>query len=254
LAEILLTNDDGVHSSGILALAESLSRLGRVTIVAPDREVSASSQSLTLNRPIRYEELAPGKYAVDGTPTDCVILAVHYLLPVRPDLVISGINRGPNLGRDISYSGTVAGAVEAANHDIPAFAISLAARKDFRFEQSAQFAATLAERMLSEPLGADTVLNVNVPETSIRGVRITVQGRRNIRNLVVENCDPRGRKYFWFGQDLPQPDTEVHPAADFVAVQEGYISITPLRLDRTSYDVADSISHWPETLFKAVSV
>jgi 5'-nucleotidase len=254
LAEILLTNDDGIHSSGILALAESLSRLGRVTIVAPDREVSASSQSLTLNRPIRYEELAPGRYAVDGTPTDCVILGVHYLLPVRPDLVISGINRGPNLGRDISYSGTVAGAVEAANHDIPAFAISLAARKDFRFEQSAQFAAMLAEKMLAESLSADTVLNVNVPETAIRGVRITVQGRRNIRDLVVENCDPRGRKYFWFDQDLTQPNKDEHPAADFVAVQEGYISITPLRLDRTSYDAAESISHWPETLFKAVSV
>jgi 5'-nucleotidase len=254
LAEILLTNDDGIYAAGILALADSVARLGRVTIVAPDRERSATSQSLTLNQPIRYEEVAPARYAVEGTPTDCVILAIHYLLPVKPDLVISGINRGPNLGGDIGYSGTVAGAVEAANHEISAFAISLAARKEFHFEQAAQFAATLAEKLLSEPTGADAVYNVNVPPNPIKGVHITCQGRRNVRNLIVENLDPRGRKYFWFDQDLSLPNKEENPAADYVAIREGYISITPLRMDRTDYDAAESISHWPETLFKAASV
>jgi 5'-nucleotidase len=254
LPEILLTNDDGVHSAGILILAEWVSTLGRVTIVAPDRERSATSQSLTLHRPIRYEEVAERRYAVEGTPTDCIILAVHHLLSGKPDLVISGINRGPNLGGDIGYSGTVAGAMEAANHDIPAFAVSLAARQDFRFEQAAQFAAVLAEKLLSERTGTDTILNVNVPPGEIKGVRITCQGKRNVRNLIVENLDPRGRKYFWFDQDLSLPSPEENPAADYVAIREGNVSITPLRMDRTGYDAAESMSDWPEILFKAASV
>ena len=133
MVEILLTNDDGIGSAGILALADSLTRLGRVTVVAPDRERSATSQALTLSRPIRYQELSTGKYSVDGTPTDCVIFALHYLLKFKPDLVVSGINHGPNLGRDIGYSGTVAGAIEGSNHDIPAFAISLAGGADDGF-------------------------------------------------------------------------------------------------------------------------
>jgi 5'/3'-nucleotidase len=250
LAEILLTNDDGVHAPGIVILADALSKVGRVTVVAPDREKSASSQSLTLHDPIRCDAVAERRYSVSGTPSDCVILALHYLLPKRPDLVISGINRGPNLGRDIGYSGTVAGAVEGANHDIPAFAVSLAMSTEYQYEAAAQFSASLAEKMLESPLPKGSILNVNVPAPPIKGVRITVQGKRNIRNLIVENTDPRGRKYFWLDQDLHMPEAEENPASDYLAVTEGYVSLTPLRIDRTNYDLAETMATWPAPLFK----
>ena len=152
MAEILLTNDDGVHSSGITSLADSLASTGHVTTVAPDQEMSASSQSLTLIRPIRYDKIGPDRYSVEGTPTDCVIMALNYILPLRPDLVISGINKGPNLGHDIAYSGTVAGAMEAARHGVQAVAVSLATRNTFVFEDAAQFATILAQRLLKQPL------------------------------------------------------------------------------------------------------
>ena len=251
MVEILLTNDDGIGSAGILALADSLTRLGRVTVVAPDRERSATSQALTLSRPIRYQELSTGKYSVDGTPTDCVIFALHYLLKFKPDLVVSGINHGPNLGRDIGYSGTVAGAIEGSNHDIPAFAISLAGGFDDGFRTAAEFAAILAEKLLTASLSTEVVFNVNVPGGNIQGARITFQGRRNIRNIIVENYDPRGRKYFWLDQDLSLPNKEEDPAADYVAVSQGYISVTPIRTDRTGYDVAEKISDWPNALFRS---
>jgi len=250
LAAILLTNDDGVHSPGILILAEALSGVAGVTIVAPDREKSATSQSLTLHDPIRCEAVAEGRYSVSGTPTDCVILALHYLLPARPDLVVSGINRGPNLGRDIGYSGTVAAAIEGANHDIPAFAISLATWTDFQYQGAAQFAACLARRILDSPLPRGSILNVNVPVAPVKGVRITCQGKRNIRNLVVENTDPRGRKYFWLDQDLHLPEAEENPASDYLAVAEGYVSLTPLRIDRTNYDLAEAMASWPASFSK----
>ena len=250
MAEILLTNDDGVHSPGILSLAEALSRVGRVTVVAPDRERSATSQSLTLHDPIRCEAVAEGRYSVSGTPTDCVILALHHLLPTRPDLVVSGINRGPNLGKDIGYSGTVAGAVEGANHDIPAFAISLATWNAFQYDAAAQFAATLAEKILESPLPQGSILNVNVPAAPLKGVRITCQGKRNIRNLIVESKDPRGRKYFWLDQDLNLPEAEENPASDYLAVAEGYVSLTPLKIDRTNYDLAEAMASWPASHFK----
>jgi len=252
LAEILVTNDDGVHSPGILILAEALSRLGRVTVAAPDREKSATSQSLTLHDPIRCEAVGEGRYSVSGTPTDCVILALHHLLPKHPDLVVSGINRGPNLGRDIGYSGTVAGAVEAANHDISAFAVSLATWTEFQYETAAQFAASLAEKILESPLPQGSILNVNVPAVPIKGVRITCQGKRNVRNLIVENTDPRGRKYFWLDQDLHLPEAEEHPASDYLAVAEGYVSVTPLKIDRTNFDLAEAMATWPASLFKEV--
>ncbi len=250
MAEILVTNDDGVHSEGIISLATALSSLGRVTTVAPAREMSATSQSLTLHHPIRYQELGPGRYSVEGTPTDCVILALHHILPSRPDIVVSGINTGPNLGRDIGYSGTVAGAVEAANHDIPAFAISLGARNHLRYKEAALFAASLAERILNEPLPAGTILNVNVPPGEIKGVRITCQGHRNIRNLVVESRDPRGRNYYWFDQELSIAESERDSALDYAAGAAGLVSITPLKIDRTGFDVAETIAHWPGALFK----
>ncbi len=251
MAEILITNDDGIQSPGIQVLARALSKIGRITIVAPDREKSASSQSLTLHHPIRYEKIAPGQYSVEGTPTDCVILAIHHILQLKPDLVISGINRGPNLGQDVGYSGTVAGAIEGANHQIQSFAVSLASRKQSTFESAARVAVSLAEKLIEKPLPPGSILNVNVPEEPLRGARITCQGNRHIRNLVLQHQDPRGRSYFWFDQDeLIQG--EENPASDYAAVAEGFVSLTPLKIDRTNYDLAASLSDWPATLFKEV--
>jgi 5'-nucleotidase len=250
LAEILLTNDDGIYSEGINVLAEALSLVGRVIVVAPDRERSASSQSLTLHRPIRYQEIGPRRYSVEGTPTDCIIIALHHILPALPDLVVSGINKGANLGHDIGYSGTVSAAMEAANYDISSFAISLASRQEFKFNEAGQFAVALAEKILSNPLPPGLILNVNVPNHEIKGVRITRQGHRNVRNLIVENIDPRGRKYFWLDQELEPEGRQGSPDSDYMAINEGYISVTPLRIDRTGIDMVDKIERWPETLFK----
>ncbi len=250
LARVLLTNDDGIHSPGIIALENAFSQLAEVTVVAPNREMSATSHSLTIHRPVRYEEVGSHKFAVDGTPADCVLLALNYLLPAKPDLVVSGINKGPNLGRDIGYSGTVAAAIEAAYHDIPAFAISLATRTELRFEEAAQFAVSLASKMQNEPLAAGILLNVNVPPGEIRGMRITHQGRRNIQNLVIEERDPRGRKYFWFDQRFDSSQTDDDPASDYAAIAAHYVSITPIEVDRTGYGLAENIAHWPDSLSK----
>ena len=246
MAEILLTNDDGVHSPGVTSLARALSLLGRVTTVAPDREMSASSQSITLWRPVRYEEIGPDRYSVEGTPADCVIIALNHILPRRPDLVISGINRGANLGHDIAYSGTVAGAMEAARHGVQAAAISLATRDNFVFEEAAQFTAHLAEQLLKRSLPEGFILNVNVPGRGWQGVRVTRQGPYQIRNLVVEKRDPRGRKYFWLDQELEPQALPVDGDSDHAAVRSGCISITPLKLDQTAFGLSAEVSSWAE--------
>lgn len=250
MAEILLTNDDGIHSPGIQALAEAISAVGRVTVVAPDRERSATSAALTLHFPLRYEEIGPGRFSVEGTPTDCVIIGLRQILPALPELVISGINKGPNLGHDVAYSGTVSAASEGANQDVSSFAISLDAWKDYSFDCAAQFAASLARKLLDEPLPSGVILNVNVPSRQIRGVRITHQGRRNVRNIFVENIDPRGRKYFWLDQEMEGEPQQDGDDSDFDAVSSGYISITPLRIDRTDYSFARKLKSWPDSLFR----
>jgi 5'/3'-nucleotidase len=250
LKQILLTNDDGVHSAGLLALAKVFSSVGTVTLVAPDRERSASSQSLSLHRPVRFEEITPGRFAVEGTPTDCVLIALHHIMRFQPDLVISGINRGWNLGHDIAYSGTVSAALEAANHDIPAVAVSMATWDELELKDAAEFVLTLAKRMWSEPLVRDHILNVNVPNGEVRGVQLTRQGHRNVRTVVVENKDPRGRKYFWFDQELQTEGLDDGPDVDYMAVKAGYISVTPLRIDRTAQDCIGQLAAWPEALFK----
>ncbi|HVN79836.1 MAG TPA: 5'/3'-nucleotidase SurE [Terriglobia bacterium] len=249
MPEILLTNDDGIQSAGIVALAEAVSAVGRVTVVAPDRERSASSASLTLHLPLRYEEVGPGRFSVEGTPTDCVIIGLHQILPSLPDLVISGINKGANLGHDVAYSGTVSAASEGANQGIPSFAISLAAREEFRFEEAAQFAAILAERIVKEGLPSGVILNVNVPGQEILGVRVTRQGHRNVRNIFVENMDPRGRRYFWLDQEMETETQRGSVDSDYMAVNSGFISITPLKLDRTDYGCARRIKAWSDILF-----
>ncbi len=227
---ILVSNDDGVHSAGIAALAEALRDLGQVVVVAPDRERSAVSHSLTLHRPLRVEEIGPGRYAVDGTPTDCVNLGVNGILPRRPALVVSGINKGANLGDDVTYSGTVSAAMEGTLLGLPAFAVSLLGRGDFRFEVAARFARRLAAWVLERGLPSDTLLNVNIP-APLDGAPI--------RGFALTKVDPRGKKYYWIGGDeLAFEDAE---GTDFHAVSHGLISVTPIHLDLTNYKSFDAL-------------
>ena len=242
---ILATNDDGVYSPGLKILANALKHLGEVWVVAPDRERSAVSHSLTLHRPLLVEEVMDKVYSVNGTPTDCVNVAVHGILPERPGLVVSGINKGGNLGDDVTYSGTVSAALEAAIMGIPAIAFSMAAREDFLFQTGADYAARLAGQVIRDGLKRDTLLNVNVPNMSpdeIKGVKITRQGRRVYGGSVLERIDPRGKKYYWIGGDT---DNWVNdPLADHEAVRAGYISVTPLTLDLTDHGYLDKIKGW----------
>ena len=241
---ILVTNDDGIHTPGIAVLAQALATLGRVVIVAPDRERSAAGHSLTLHAPLRAEELRTDVFAVDGTPTDCVNLGIHGLLPARPDLVVSGINRGGNLGDDITYSGTVSAAMEATLMGVPAFAVSLDGDR-FQTEDfvvAARFSLELARKVAHQGLPADTFLNVNIPPGVPLGVSLTRQGKRRYADLVVEKLDPRGRKYYWIGGGMASfHDVE---GTDFHAVSLGYISVTPLHLDLTNYRSFDALSTW----------
>ena len=239
MSVILVSNDDGVHSEGLHSLVEALRPLGDIVAVAPDREQSACSHSLTMHRPLRLRSAGKGFYAVDGTPTDCILLGVNRVLDgVLPDLVVSGINKGANLGDDISYSGTVSAAMEGALLGIPSFAISLNARRDFHFDSAAGFARYLAETLLNGSSESGFLLNVNVPNVrreEIRGVRITRQGKRVYTGAVVEKTDPRGEKYYWIGID--EPSFQRMQDSDIEAVlEEQCISITPLKMDLTDYD------------------
>ncbi|WP_305041605.1 5'/3'-nucleotidase SurE [Geoalkalibacter sp.] len=244
---ILVTNDDGIHAPGLAALAEELGRLGQVAVVAPDRERSATGHSLTLHSPLRAEEIRPQWFAIDGTPTDCVNLGIHGLFRERPALVVSGINRGSNMGDDITYSGTVAAAMEATLMGVPAFAVSLAvvSEQQADYRPAARFSAHLAQALLERGLPRDTFFNVNVPclkDEQLRGARLTRQGKRIYGDLVIENTDPRGRKYYWIGAgDLDFKDIE---GTDFHAVHRGFVSLTPLHLDLTNYSSFDALSTW----------
>ena len=240
---ILITNDDGFGAEGLRALEESLADLGTVWVVAPDREQSGQGHALTLNHPLRYERRSSNRFAVQGTPTDCIYLGVHRILDARPKIVVSGVNRGYNLGEDITYSGTVSAAFEATLISVPAFAISQETGEDGPiFEAAARFARTLTQEILRRGLPADTLLNVNVPRTPPRGVRITRQGKRLYPGGVIERLDPKGRKYYWIGG--APAEWEDDPASDFAALADGFISVTPLHLDLTHYKVIDEVRRW----------
>ena len=243
---ILVTNDDGVHAPGIKALAAALLPLGEVYVVAPDREVSACAQSLTLKHPLRAERVADKVFAVDGTPADCVNLALVKLLPRRPDLVASGINRGANLGEDVFYSGTVGGAREGTFFGVPSIAFSLAVRADAEFEAAGAFAARLAGLVLEKGLPERTLLNVNVPPGTPAGVAVTVQGRREHEGTIFEGLDPRRRTYYWIeeGTDKWLSDE----MSDIHAVRGGLISVTPLQSDTTHHAVMPAFKAWEELL------
>jgi 5'-nucleotidase len=234
LPSILVTNDDGIAAPGLHALARELATVGEVTLIAPDREQSAASHALTLHRPLRVNRQAERVFSVDGTPTDCINLGILNLLAVRPRLVVSGINRGMNLGDDITYSGTVAAAFEGTLLGVPSFAVSQEAKPgETDFNTAARYAALLARRVLDSPLPAGTLLNVNVPRGEPKGTRLTRQGRRTYHQGVVERTDPSGRRYYWLGGIPPEWDED--PDSDFAAIREGFVSLTPLHLDLTHY-------------------
>lgn len=235
---ILVTNDDGVYSEGIRLLAAELARLGEVVVVAPDREQSATGHSLTLSRPLRMQPLQDGWYAVDGTPTDCVNLAVLALLrDTPPDLVVSGINFGLNVGDDVTYSGTVSATFEGSILGLPSIAFSQEVSEGFSFERAARLAGRLVEELIAEPMPPGMLLNVNFPAGEPRGVVFSRLGKRVYRQSVIEKVDPRGRKYYWIAGT---PEWQEDPDTDHGAVQNGCISVTPLHLDLTDYRGLDT--------------
>ena len=233
---VLLTNDDGYFSPGISALAARLRPDFEVRIVAPDRERSANSLSLTLRRPLRLFKVRPGVHAVDGTPADCIYLALKGVLPRRPDLLISGMNLGPNLGeQDIAYSGTVAAAIQGTFLGIPSVAVSLIpdACGNFILGPAAAFVAAAARRLLAKPLPPGVTLNINIPPPPVRGVRVSGLGRKRYEPEIVEKKDPRGRRYYWIGTSDPEASGDAR--SDVRAIADGFISLTPLHTDLTDY-------------------
>jgi 5'-nucleotidase len=237
---ILVTNDDGIYSEGLRKLATALREIGEVFIVAPDREQSAASHALTLNRPLRILEIEQREWIVDGTPTDCVNLAILYILKDRrPDLICSGINFGPNLGDDVTYSGTISAAFEGSLLRIPSIAFSALIGEHFSFGRCAEFAGRLVRELMSRHTDPGVILNVNFPVEDFRGVRITHLGKRTYAEGVIERLDPRGRKYFWIGGQPPVWTR--NPGSDFDAVESGFVSITPLHLDLTHHQSVDPL-------------
>lgn len=241
---VLLSNDDGVHAAGLRALASAFDG-EEVWTVAPDREQSASSHAISLHRPLRMNEVGPRRFAVDGTPTDAVYMGLNLVLrDARPDVVVSGVNHGPNLGNDVLYSGTVAAAMEAALLGVHAIAVSLAGPPPHEFEHAARFAAALARRVVERPPPAPLLLNVNVPPGPVRGYRFVRLGRRTYGNEVVEKLDPRGRKYYWIGGE-GGPTNEDIPGSDCnAALRERLVSVTPLHLDSTHDAVLAELRNW----------
>jgi len=244
--DILLTNDDGINSEGLHILKKSLCKLGKVTIIAPDRERSACGHSLTLTHPIRVEEIEEDTFVTDGTPADCINISVLGILPKKPNLIISGINPSPNLGEDVTYSGTVAAAMEGTLLNIPSFSISIGAYSDIKFDFAAEFACKIANFILGRGLPHHTFLNINVPNLpaeKIKGVAITHLGKRTYCEELVKRIDPRGKVYYWIGSK-GVVDEEGEEGTDVRAIKEDKISITPLHLDLTNYAVIPEIKKW----------
>src|SRR5947207_8894311 len=244
MTRILLTNDDGIHSQGLIKLEEALKDIGDVYVVAPASEMSGASHSLTLARPLRIRQLDERHWTVDGTPTDCITLALNKILPDKelPNICASGINHGGNLGDDATYSGTVAGALEATILGVPGIAVSLVAREHFDFSEAARFAFLAVRKILSEGLPEGTLLNINVPLGEVKGVRVTRQGIKNARPVITEHIDPRGKPYFWIGEQYFRSDAE--DGTDYRAIEEGYVSITPLKSDMTDHGVLAELGSW----------
>jgi 5'-nucleotidase len=242
----LISNDDGITARGIQVLSERMAKLGKVTIVAPDQNRSGASNSLTLDAPVRISEIGERTYRVTGTPTDCVHIALTGLLEKDPDMVISGINAGANLGDDVIYSGTVAAAMEGRFLGLPAIAVSLVFQeRPLHYETAAHAVALLVERLRRDPLPADTILNINVPDlplADVKGIEVTRLGHRHRAEPVVKTFDPRGRPMWWIGPAGEEQDAG--PGTDFDAIRRGYVSITPIHVDLTRYQALEQISGW----------
>lgn len=243
---ILVSNDDGVLAPGIKALANAMTTFGEAYVVAPDRNRSGASNSLTLTRPLTIKQLENGYYSVEGTPTDCVHLAVTGFFDIPMDMVVSGINDGGNLGDDILYSGTVAAAMEGRNLGLPAIAFSLiGSDKSLHYDTAAEIAVQLVSNIKAHRLPAQTILNVNIPNVpieQIRGFQITRLGKRHSAEPMVKEFDPRGRPIYWVGP--PGLEADSGPGTDFFAINNQYVSITPLQLDLTHYKMFGSLSEW----------
>lgn len=242
---ILLSNDDGYSAPGLIALANALKGLAEITVVAPERNRSGASNSLTLDRPLRASKTESGFIKVDGTPTDCVHLAITGLLDREPDMVFAGINHGANLGDDVIYSGTVAAATEGRFLGLPAVAISLAGNNPTYFDTAAQIAIRLFKNIQRHPLPADTILNVNVPDvplSEIRGYQATRLGQRHKAEPVIKSSDPRGREIYWVG--CAGPEQDAGPGTDFYAIRSQYVSVTPLQIDLTRGESLDRLADW----------
>jgi 5'-nucleotidase len=246
---ILVTNDDGIQSPGLRALVDALRGWGEVWVIAPDREQSAVGHAITLSEPIRLFpwtiDGADYTFAISGTPADCVKLGLTELMPQRPDLVLSGVNRGENTGISVIYSGTVSAATEGTIDNIPSIAVSLGSFVSTRFEPAARVARHIAEVVAERGLPRDTLLNVNVPDLplgEIRGIRVTRQGRTRFQETFMKRADPRGKIYYWMdGDKLPREESDT----DGTALHEGYVSITPIRLDFTHHEFLRELAHWP---------
>jgi 5'-nucleotidase len=246
---LLLSNDDGYRAPGIACLAKAMKELGEVVVVAPDRNRSGASNSLTLDAPVRAYRADNGFHYVEGTPTDCVHLAITGLLDRTPDMVVAGINEGANLGDDVLYSGTVAAAMEGRFLGLPAMAVSLVGPNATHYETAAQVAKLLVKEMQDRPLPADTILNVNVPDQPwdrLKGFQSTRLGRRHKSEPVIRSADPRGRPIYWVGP--PGPEEDAGEGTDFDAIRKGCVSITPLLVDLTRYAALDTVSRWLEDL------
>jgi 5'-nucleotidase len=244
MTRILITNDDGIHSDGLIKLEEALKQVGDVYVVAPAAEMSGASHSLTLARPLRIRQLDARHWAIDGTPTDCITLALNKILSEdeRPDICVSGINHGGNLGDDATYSGTVAGALEASILGVPGLALSLVARDNFDFTDAAAFAVVATRKVLEEGLPEGTLLNINLPPGPIKGVKVTRQGIKNARPVISEHIDPRGKAYFWIGEEYFELNSV--EGTDYHAVKDGYVSVTPLRSDMTDHRALTALETW----------
>lgn len=259
---ILVTNDDGIHSQGIRELARELNTLGEAWIIAPDRERSAVGHSFTINHPIRAKEIEPRVIITDGTPTDCVMFGCLGYLDKKPDMVVSGINQGPNLGDDVTYSGTVAAALEGTMLRVPSFAISLnyplkqdnSASVEHHFEAAGRVARLLAERLLRSPLPPKTFLNVNVPNIpfgQMQGMRLTRLGQRIYQDRVIRRIDPQGKDYYWIGGE--EPSWEREEGTDFQAIEENKVSVTPITFDLTNYEALAELQEWAGSLSKSLT-
>lgn len=247
--KLLLSNDDGVHSPGLITLERHLRDIGDTTVVAPDRNRSAASNSLTLHRPLRVFEMPNKFFSVNGTPTDCVHLAINGLLNEKPAMVVSGINQGANLGDDVIYSGTVAAAMEGRFLGFPAIAVSLVGEQLNHYDTAAEFTKRIIQNLVNKPLPPNSILNINVPDlpqNQIKGVKVCRLGYRHQSEPIISTIDPRGHEIYWVGP--PGTEEDAGPGTDFHAVNEGYVSVTPLKIDLTAHQALNELDDWLKKL------